>query len=202
VPILEKAVGSISDESSQDSLFARYFLGLCYEKKREIDKAVAQWEKIYKEKKGFRDVGEKLSQYRDIKSDTGGKGGIKNYITASNTDFLELCKSIVTNAMELSVQMSKSISGGSEMVAVEGDSAKWQNARKIPRLIRFYRGNDPADEDEIRSILDNAREQNIPKTVIIASGGFSRAAMDFANNRPVELFGRDKLQAMLHKAVK
>jgi tetratricopeptide (TPR) repeat protein len=199
IPVLEKAVAAISKESDQESLYARYFLGLCYEKRREIDRALAQWEKVYSEKKGFRDVGEKLSQYHDIKAETGG-GGIKKYITAGNADFLELCKSIVKDAMGLSVQSAKPTPRGSEVLAVEGGSDDWQSTRKIPRLIRFYRSNDPAGEEEIRSILDDAREQNIPKAALIASGGFSRAALDFANNRPVELFGREKLQNMLRKA--
>jgi tetratricopeptide (TPR) repeat protein len=200
VPVLEKAVAAITRESGQESLYARYFLGLCYEKRREIDRAVAQWEKVSSEKKGFRDVEEKLSQYHDIKAETGG--GIKKYITAGNADFLELCKSIVKNAMGLSVQSAKPTPGGSEVLAVEGSgSGDWQSTRKIPRLIRFYRSNDPAGEEEIRSILDDAREQNIPKTALIASGGFSQAALDFANNRPVELFGREKLQNMLRKAI-
>jgi tetratricopeptide (TPR) repeat protein len=66
---LERAVGSIKDEGSSDSLHARYFLGLCYEKKGEIDKAAAQWERIYAQKKGFKDVGERLSRYMLNKAD-------------------------------------------------------------------------------------------------------------------------------------
>jgi tetratricopeptide (TPR) repeat protein len=205
IPDLEKAVGAIKDEESNDSLFARYFLGLCYEKKREIDKAVAQWEQIYTQKKGFKDVGEKLSQYREFKpggkvKDSGAaKGGdMKSYVTADNSEFLDLCTAIVKGALELQVQSAKNISDGTEVLAMEGDDAKF--SRKMPHLIRFYRGNDPADEGEIRSILDDAKEQNIPKAAVIASAGFSTAALEYANSRPVELFGKDKLQNMLRKA--
>jgi tetratricopeptide (TPR) repeat protein len=60
---LERAVGIIKDEGGTDSLYARYFLGLCYEKEGETGKALAQWERVYAQKKGFRDVGEKLSRY-------------------------------------------------------------------------------------------------------------------------------------------
>ncbi|MDR0642402.1 MAG: tetratricopeptide repeat protein [Treponema sp.] len=67
---LERAVGSIKDETGADSLYARYFLGLCYEKGGEIDKAVAQWERVYAQKKGFKDVGEKLSRYMLNKAQT------------------------------------------------------------------------------------------------------------------------------------
>ncbi|MDR1971739.1 MAG: tetratricopeptide repeat protein [Treponema sp.] len=60
---LERAVGAIKDEGGNDSLYARYFLGLCYEKAGELDKALAQWEQVYAQKKNFKDVGEKLSRH-------------------------------------------------------------------------------------------------------------------------------------------
>jgi tetratricopeptide (TPR) repeat protein len=200
MPDLERAVGAITDESEQDSLYARYFLGICYEKKREIDKALAQWEKVYSVKKGFRDVGEKLSQYQELKSDSGG--GMNTYISGGNAEFLELCKAIVTNAMELKVQGAKNISDGCELIAIEGDAEKWRNVRKAPRLIRFYRSSDPADEAEIRSILDDAKEQSILKTGVVAGAGFSKAALEYANSRSVELFGKEKLSGLLRKAAR
>jgi tetratricopeptide (TPR) repeat protein len=60
---LERAVAIIEKEADIDSLYARYFLAMCYENTREIVKALAQWDKIYAQKKNFRDVGEKLTQY-------------------------------------------------------------------------------------------------------------------------------------------
>ena len=60
---LERAVSCISKESDPDALYARYFLGMCFEKTQEFTKAITQWDKIYAQKKNFRDVGEKLTQY-------------------------------------------------------------------------------------------------------------------------------------------
>jgi tetratricopeptide (TPR) repeat protein len=201
---LEKAAAAIKDESSNDSLFARYFLGLCYEKRREIDKALSQWEQVYARKRGFKDVGEKLSQYRNFKSrgKAGEPGGddMKGYLTAGNEDFVELCKTIVRDGMELRVEKARGFPEGSEILALEGEGANF--SRAMPRLIRFYRGNEPADEGEIRSILDDARGQNIPKAALVASAGFSPAAQEFANSRPVELVGRDKLRNLLRKTVR
>ena len=62
---LERAVNIIEKEAEPDSLYARYFLAMCYEKTQEFPKAVAQWDKIYAQKKNFRDVGEKLTQYSE-----------------------------------------------------------------------------------------------------------------------------------------
>jgi tetratricopeptide (TPR) repeat protein len=74
IPELERAVKSIEDEASPDSLYARYFLAMCFEKKREFIKAIAQWDKIYVKKKNFRDVGEKLIQYQQYRQDEGAAG--------------------------------------------------------------------------------------------------------------------------------
>jgi tetratricopeptide (TPR) repeat protein len=67
IPELERAVKICENETDPDSLYALYFLGLCYEKKQDFATAVAQWEKIYAHKKNFRDVGEKLVQYQDYR---------------------------------------------------------------------------------------------------------------------------------------
>jgi tetratricopeptide (TPR) repeat protein len=73
IPELERAVRAIEDDAGSDSLYARYFLAMCFEKKREYPKAIAQWDKIYAQKKNFRDVGEKLTQYQDYRQEAVGK---------------------------------------------------------------------------------------------------------------------------------
>jgi tetratricopeptide (TPR) repeat protein len=193
IPDLERAANAITDESAQDGLYARYFLGLCYEKIRELDKAISQWEKIYAQKKNFRDVGEKLAQYQELRSDDN----IKDYLTAAPVDFMELCKAVTAQAMDLQVQNAKSLPDGCELTAIENESAKWRNARKMPRLIRFYRSPDPVDEPKVRSLLDDARDNNLTRGAIITSADFTRAALDYANSRPVELFNKEKLQVLL-----
>jgi len=70
---LERAVTCIEKEDEPDSLYARYFLAMCYEKTQEFGKAVAQWDRIYAQKKNFRDVGQKLTQYIDYRQDNGEK---------------------------------------------------------------------------------------------------------------------------------
>ena len=62
---LDRAVKIIEEEGGQEGLYARYFLGMCFEKKQEFPKAVEQYEKIYAKKKNFRDVGERLVQYQE-----------------------------------------------------------------------------------------------------------------------------------------
>ena len=70
---LERAVNCIEKDSELDSLYARYFLAMCYERTQEFRKAVGHWEKIYAQKKNFRDVGEKLTQYIDYRQTEGNE---------------------------------------------------------------------------------------------------------------------------------
>ena len=73
IPELERAVNIIVKEDEVDSLYARYFLAMCYEKTQEYPKAIAQWDLIYTQKKNFRDVGEKLTQYIEYRTGADGK---------------------------------------------------------------------------------------------------------------------------------
>ena len=70
IPELERAVNCIKKEAEPDSLYARYFLAMCFEKQKEFTKAITQWDKIYAQKKNFRDVGEKLTQYMEYRQGT------------------------------------------------------------------------------------------------------------------------------------
>jgi tetratricopeptide (TPR) repeat protein len=74
---LERAVNAINNESDPDSLYARYFLGMCYEKKQDFARALAQWDSVYAKKKNFRDVGEKLTQYQQYRQDDTSGGGVR-----------------------------------------------------------------------------------------------------------------------------
>jgi len=65
---LERAVNVIEKEAELDSLHARYLLAMCYEKNQEFTQAIAQWDKIYAQKKNFRDVGAKLTQYIEYRT--------------------------------------------------------------------------------------------------------------------------------------
>jgi tetratricopeptide (TPR) repeat protein len=67
IPELERAVNASVNDGDGDTLYARYFLAMCFENKSEYAKAVEQWDKIYAKKRNFRDVSEKLSKYQQYR---------------------------------------------------------------------------------------------------------------------------------------
>src|SRR5690606_23913503 len=129
--------------------YARYFLAMCFEKNRELDRAIEQWEKIYAKKPNFRDVAEKLSQYQEFRTDDK----MKDYLTSGQNEFIEICKALVTQGLSLLVKDYNEIPNGCDIIAIEGDQAKWRNVKKLPRLLRFYRMPELIDEATVRAVL-------------------------------------------------
>ena len=191
---LDRAVKLSASESTPEALYARYFLALCYEKLREIDKALEQWEAIYSKKPAFRDVAEKLSQYQDLRTDDR----MKDYLTAGMDDFYEICKGL-SEAMSLSIRDITSVPNGCQIIAVETESTKWRNARKIPKIIRFIRVPEMISETTIRSLHEEMKKLNVSRGIILSSSNFSRKAVEYAETRPIDLINKDQLLEHLKK---
>jgi tetratricopeptide (TPR) repeat protein len=195
VPELERAVRSAKEEGSNEALYARYFLAMCYERQRDVDKAIEQWERIYVKKPNFRDVAEKLAQYQEFRADDR----IKDYVTCGKEDFQAICESILSSAMQLQVREVSEIPNGLDIIAVESENQKWLGTKKLPRLYRFLRTPDVLDDSPIRSILDQMKKLGIVRAAIVTSSGFTRTAMEFAENRPVEIIAKEQLQDLLNQ---
>ncbi len=189
----DRAIKITQDEASNDTLYARYFLAACYEKNRDIDQAITQWEQIFTKKKSFRDVGEKLSQYQELRSNDF----MKEFLTAGKEDFFTICKAVVNNGLELAVRDIKETKFGCALIAVENDAEKWRNVRKMPRLILFYRDPNLIEDSFLRTLQEDMKKQSIIRGIVITSSGFTRPALEFAESRPLELIGKDKLEQML-----
>jgi tetratricopeptide (TPR) repeat protein len=191
---LQRAVSMSKADTGNDILYSRYFLAECYEKLRNIEKAVEQWEKIYEKQPVFKDVAAKLSQYQELRVDDR----VKDYLTVGKEDFINICKSVVS-AMNLEVHDVTEINNGCQVLAVESES-KWRNARKMPKLIRFYRISDMVKDSTVRAMQEEMRKMNITRGVIVSSSGYSKIALDFAESRPIDLIDKDKLRELLQKA--
>src|SRR5574344_2033213 len=196
LPDLQRAIDLDKDGSKQDTLYARYFLAACYEKTRKIEKAIEQWEIIYKKNHSFRDVTAKLTEYKDLQSNDG----LKDYLTSSSAEFLEICKNVALKGLSMSAQHIDSTKWGCEMLAVEHKDENWMTVRKQLYLLRFYRETDPVEDSAVRETLDKMKEQNCTKAYILASSDFTRTAVGYAESRPVELVGKEKLEQILQKS--
>ena len=192
----QRAVQCSKDDSSQETLYARYFLANCYEKTHSIEKAVEQWNKIYLYNKKFRDVASKLEEYRDIQSNDS----LKEYLTSSQQAFTELCIKTVQKAYNFMPQKSETKPYGCRLLCTEENKDTWKNVRKQFFLIEFHRDSDAVDESKVRQFVEEIKTQGYYKGMIFSSSGFSTLATQFAESRPVTLINREKLEIVLSKA--
>ena len=192
----QRAIELDKDNSMPETLYARYFLAACYEKSRKIDKAIEQWELIYKRNKGFRDVSAKLSEYKDLQANDY----LKDYLTCSNEEFPYICKNAVIKGMNLQVLSLDQKKWGCQITGVNKSDDSWMSVRKQVVFMRFYRDPEPVDEAQIHESLDTMKTLNSVKAFLFSSSGFNTAAKRFAENRPVELVEKQKLEALLAKA--
>jgi Restriction endonuclease len=125
---------------------------------------------------------------------------MKDFLTATDIDFVDMCKGIIfqmgLNIMEQEV-LSKDLI---EFQCLDADN-KWRNMKKHPKIIMISRSSAPVEESVMRQLNDKMRNKQILKGIIITSSGFSRGALAFAKERPIELIEKNALQDLLKKAI-
>ena len=86
------------------------------------------------------------------------------------------------------------------MLCTEQKKDDWMNVRKQMFLVIFSRDTDAIEDSAIRQFLDLSKQKNCSKAIVCASAGFTSSASGFAENRPIELVGKEKLENILSKA--
>ena len=192
----QRAIDLDKENLNGETLYARYFLATCYEKSRKIDKAIEQWEQIYKRNKTFRDVSAKLSEYKDLQANDY----LKDYLTCSNEEFLLICKNAVEKALKHQAVACEGKKWGCQISGVDSSTEGWRNMRKQTTLFRFFREPDPIEDDIVRETLDTMKQLNCQKGFLFSSSGYSNSGRHFAEGRPVELVDKIKLESILSQA--
>ena len=190
-----RAIKSTKQASDPEVLYSRYFLAECYEKQRNIDKAIEQWEAISAVKPKFKDVAKRLEEYSDLRTNDH----MKEYLTLVKEEFFQMCRCITEQHFDYPVQAVKEIKIGCSILAVEKGSEQWLNTRKKPQILIFSRENSIIGETFLRQIQEEMKKQAIVTAHILTSSGFSQEAVKFAENRPFELIDRPKLEKILEK---
>lgn len=190
-----RASKSALDPRSVESLNSSYLLASCYEKKRDLERAIDEWRKIEAINPKFRDVKAKLQEYKDVKTNDH----MKDYLTFGKEDFLRLTKAVTEQYFNSSVQAARDTKNGCSIFGVEKGTEKWLNARKKPQLFLFLRDTEVVKEDYLRNVHEGMKKQNMFKAFIITSSSFSKEALEFAANRPLELIDSQKLEKLLEK---
>ena len=198
IPDFQRAIELDKQGNMNEVIYARYFLAQAYEKIRKIDKAIEQWEFIYRRNKAFRDVASKLNEYKDLQTNDF----MKDYLTTNDDEFILICKNTCNTAMNLQVVTCDKKKWGCQITGFDKKFEVMLGVRKQIIFIRFYREPNPIEENELHAALDEMKSLNSVKGFLFSSSGFSNTAKRFAEGRPVELIEKAKLEKLLTAAGK
>jgi len=181
-------------KGSDTELGLRYYLAECHEKTRDLHSAIHQWEKIIEVKPNFRDVQAKLKNYAEFRQDDR----MKDFLISGLSQFEHTCRKIV-EAMNFNITDINIISDTEiEIIGTESEG-KWRNTRQTNRLIRIFRDTETIQDKTLRNLHESMKAKNVTRIIVISTGDFSQSAIDFANTRPIELYGKNELVGMLRK---
>ncbi len=193
VPALERAVSLSVEEGGIDHLYARYFLAMCFEQNRDLEKAIAHWEAIFARNPSFRDVAQKLNQYQELRVNDR----MKDYLTASAEGFQAICRTILA-AMRLEARDVQELPNGLQITAIDAEKM-YRSTRPPVQLVLFLRDSEMIDVTAVRAVHERMKKENLIRAIIITSGHFTRRAIDYAETRPIDLINQEKLSALLQK---
>lgn len=181
-------------KGSDTELNLRYFLADCFEKMRDVHAAISNWEKIAETNPNFKDVQEKLRNYAEFRQDDR----IKDFLIAGLSQFEHMCRKIIEamgyNILDIDILSDTEI----EILAIESEG-KWRNTRQTNKIIRIIRTTDVVQERLLRQLHESMKPKNATRVMIITTGEFAPQSRDFANTRPIDLFGKPELVNLLKK---
>jgi tetratricopeptide (TPR) repeat protein len=184
----------ITRKGSETEFNIRYYLANAHEKMRDMQSAIDQWEKIYEQKKNFRDVEQKLRQNSEFRQDDR----IKDFMIASLSNFEHLCRKMI-ESMGFDINELKVIKDSEiEVFAVEKDDNR-RNTRRIYRIIHILRTTNSITDSYLRNLYDTMKSKNAQRVMVITTGDFSQSAIDYSNTRPIELYSKTKLIEILRQ---
>lgn len=192
----ERAIKLDPNNEKKETLYARYFLADCKEKTRDIDTAIREWKVIQSIQPNFRDVPAKLGQYSDFQTNDS----MKEYLTSNAENFNAIAEKITKTCYGLETKSTQSKRYGCILTASQPETDNWRNQRAQTGLFIYYRDTTAIQEVLVRKAFDEMKSKNYTKLVILTSSSFSTQATTFAENRPIELVEKEKLEAMLSKA--
>jgi tetratricopeptide (TPR) repeat protein len=179
---------------SDIELSLRYFLADCQEKMRDVHAAIKNWERIVEVDKDYRDVQEKLKFYAEFRQDDR----IKDFMIAGLSQFEHLSRKIV-ESMGMRITDVDILSDTEIEITSVDSEGKWRNARQTNKIVRVIRTTDSIQERLLRQMHESMKSRNAMRIIIITTSEFSQTALDFANTRPIELYGKSDLVKLLSR---
>ena len=171
------------EKKSDMYLQFHYMAAAAAELNRDMHTAIEHWETLHSMRPDYRDGSQKLKQYSDFRTDDS----IKDFMIASGAQFEAVVRKIIENMgfsiNQLNIQRDVAITA----LVSETDAMKRAN-RRFYALFQLQRDLNTVSENQIREFHEQMKERGAQRGVFMTVGEIAPAAIEFAGNRPIELF--------------
>lgn len=173
-----------------------YMAGQAAEVSRDMHTAIEHWEEIHSVKPGYRDVGEKLRQYADFRTDDS----IKDFMIAPDIQFESICRKIVEN-LGFSIADTEPVKNTAILILASESETQKTVQRKYYTLFFIQRDLTAVGENQLRDFQDKMKSRSANNGYFLTTGEFSPGAIDFAANRPLHLYDASKIVELIKGAI-
>ncbi|AEE17789.1 restriction endonuclease [Treponema brennaborense DSM 12168] len=171
----------------------KYRLAHCYLQTRNIDRGLALLREIQAENQNYRDVGTLINRYQELKQNAN----LQIYLSAGNSDFVALCRKIVSIFYEKAFVKILDLSVTAECAEVftEIETTKWEDTV----VFRFYRTTGSIGELYVRDFHARIRDTKAGRGICFTAGTFTAEARNYTEGRPIDLIEKERLVSVLKR---
>ena len=172
----------------------KYRLAATYSRRQNIEDALRELDEIARINPQYKDVSAQLAHAREL----AGNRHLQVFLIAPTSEFIGLCRRIVTNYFARSnVKITDISSNRNEYVDVlaEVSTAKWEDTV----LFRFVRSNSSVGELVLRDLHSRTKEVHAGRGLCICAGNYSEGATAFVEARLIDLIDKEGLDKLLKR---
>ncbi|MGP1437450.1 MAG: tetratricopeptide repeat protein [Treponema sp.] len=172
----------------------RYRLSQAYIKLGEINSALTVLRELQQVSPGYKDVSMLMNLYQEMNKNKN----LQTYLMSGQSEFVGLCRRIVGrfygNMGKVKILDIQVVTEYSDII-VEVNTPKFSDTV----LFRFFRSQGSIGELLLREFHSKIRDTKGGRGICMTPGTFTDDAIRYSEGRPIELFDKAKLSAMLNK---
>jgi len=141
----------------------------------------------------YKDVPQLVARYTELNQNTN----LQVYLSAGTSDFVALCRKIVSSFYPNSFVkvIDISVTPENSEILCNVSSSKWEDTE----VFRFYRSTGVTGELYVRDFHARIRDTKADRGVCFTAGHFSEEGKKYIEGRPIDLYEKEKLVKILKK---
>lgn len=173
----------------------KYRLAATYTRMQDLDKSLAIMAEISRVNPAYKDVAAQIVRGREL----SGNKNLQTYLMAPPSEFVGLCRRIVTSYFRNSTSKITDISVNRSESAdflTEIRTPKWEDIT----LFRFMRTTGQTGELVMRDLQSRMKDLHAGRGFCLSAGAFSDGAQEFVEARFIDLVDRESFLKILGRA--